>query len=448
MADTRYLLLRGHTWYVQVFIPRKLQHLFGGQRHLVQSLKTRDLTLAQSKRWRVVAEFHALIDRARQQVGQTDVLNEAIAWREHISKLRAGDLSRIRYDHVRPESLRGFALNDAVRLVEEDAGAVAAQYGQATAEAFTGIATGSATPLLHHVDSWLREGGNRGPLNLRTQGQYRSILAAFAVWCERSHVPPTIEAITPPVVGRYVTEAVATGMNPITHNSHISAGSSYWRWLVKRMGVKANPWERQSRSKASARNGGDKPKRPYTGDELRILLDGPADQEMADMICIGALTGMRLNEQYDLTCGDCRGGIFNIRQAKTAAGVRSVPVHSGLAEIVARRCKGKAATDYLFHEAGPLRPGRERSMAISKRFGRYRKSLGVDDHVEGQRQSRITAHSLRNWFITEARNAGIDVATVSAVVGQKVGNLADDLYSGGPTMDQRRKCVEAVTLPV
>jgi hypothetical protein len=36
---------------------------------------------------------------------------------------------------------------------------------------------------------------------------------------------------------------------------------------------------------------------------------------------------------------------------------------------------------------------------------------------------------------------------VAAIVGHRAGNLADDCYSGGPEMAQRRRCVEAVRLP-
>jgi integrase len=102
----------------------------------------------------------------------------------------------------------------------------------------------------------------------------------------------------------------------------------------------------------------------------------------------------------------------------------------------------------LFYEPGEVKEDRERSMAVSKRFGYYRKRLGVDDRLEGRRQSRIDFHSFRRWFVTKAREAGIDRATVAAVVGHEVGNLTDDTYSGGPSMALKRKCVEAVRLPL
>ena len=177
------------------------------------------------------------------------------------------------------------------------------------------------------------------------------------------------------------------------------------------------------------------------------LLSGGADTELADAMLVAALSGMRVEEIYRLTVADCTGGWFQIRAAKTRAGMRRVPIHTALCGLVAKRTTGKGADGYLFHEPGALRIGRERSMAASKRFGHYRKRLGIDAPIPGNRQSAIDFHSWRRRFVTMARNAGIDRATVAAVVGHEAGNVTDDVYSSGPRNDLLRACIEAVTLP-
>jgi integrase len=256
-----------------------------------------------------------------------------------------------------------------------------------------------------------------------------------------------VEAVTEVVAGRYVTEQlVARGVQWATANRRITAASAYWRWLRKRAGVKVNPWTGQSLSKAAGRNG-DKTKRPFSDAEADILLTGGAGVELADAMHVAALSGMRIEEIYRLTVADCADGWFRVRHAKTRAGVRRVPVHSALAAIVIRRCEGKTANAFLFHEPGPARDGRERSMALSKRFGRYRRALGVHETADGARHSRVDFHSWRRWFVTTARNSGVDRAVVAAVVGHEVGNLTDDTYSGGPGEKLLRACVEAVRLP-
>ena len=155
--------------------------------------------------------------------------------------------------------------------------------------------------------------------------------------------------MTPPVAGRFVTEALLRqGVDRATGNRRISAASAYWRWLVKRAGVPASPWRGQSLS----------------------------------------------------------------RQARARAGGRD-----------------------------------KRSAALSKRFGRYRRAVGVHEREDGRRHSRVDFHSWRRWFVTEARNAGADQAVVAAVVGHEVGNITYDVYAGGPSEALLRVCVEAVRVP-
>jgi integrase len=298
-----------------------------------------------------------------------------------------------------------------------------------------------------YVDRWLREGGSRGVVKARTQSQYRADLADLSDWLQRAGHHQLIEAVTKDVAGRFVSDMVAAGMDRTTLNRKISASSSYWRWLNKRTSITAQPWAGQSLSKAT-KPGEIRPKRPYDDSEVAALIAGGADQELRDAIHVGALSGMRIEEIYLLTVKDCRGGWFDITKAKTAAGIRKVPIHSGLAAVVARRTAGKAQDDFMFHEAGPPpKPGRERSMPASKRFGYYRKRIGVTDRIPGRRQDRVDFHSLRRWFSTKARQAGIDQATVAVVLGHKVGNITDDVYSGGPNVTMYQACVEAVVLP-
>jgi hypothetical protein len=110
---------------------------------------------------------------------------------------------------------------------------------------------------------------------------------------------------------------------------------------------------------------------------------------------------MRLDELHRLRVSDCAGGWFNVRVSKSRAGVRRVPVHSDLVALVERRTAGKAPTAFLFHEAAEV-PGRERSAPLSKRFGRYRQTVGVHEREEGRRHSAVDFHSFRRWFVTTA----------------------------------------------
>jgi integrase len=456
MSDMRWLQQRARGWYAVKEVPRPLVKVLG-KRRFVKSLGTRDRHVALARRHAALAEFQREIEQALSKTTRPPAVEAGMIWRETFAAIARGDPAAIGGTRARvvetadgpvelsPQDVADEAASDAFTAAVD---AFEREHGAAAAGTFAAIATGKTTPLLHYVDAWLAEGGSKGPLNERTRRQYRSDLAALEAWARQANVPPTIEAFTRPVVGRFVTDAlVSQGIDRGTANRKISAASSYWRWLVKRAGVKENPWSGQSLSRSTRADLTERRVRPFTDAEVATLLAGDADPEMADAIRVAALSGMRLDELYRLTVADCAGGWFDLRRAKTRAGIRRVPIHSALARIIARRTEGKPAGAFLFPEPGAAKPGRERSMAVSKRFGRYRIGLGVDERVDGRRHSRITFHSLRRWFVTKARGAGFDRAVVAAIVGHEAGNITDDAYSGGPDDELKRRCVEAVRLP-
>lgn len=457
-GDYRYLVQHNGfpTWHCVKEVPKKLQATVGKPR-LVKSLGTHDLKIARSRRWEALADFEKVLQAARALSGPDTAVQAGLTWRGILARIEAGDPATLRAhtlygDQWGPEnSHEPRPLQEVARdSVETDLGLLADHMGEENGRTLLAVAYGHATPLMHYVDAWLSEGGTKGPLNPRTASQYRSDVKRLATWAKSAGLPETVETFTKATAGRYVTETmVRPKVDPNTGNRWISAASAYWRWMGKRAGVDVNPWQGQSLAKTSVRsNGGVKSKRPATDAEVRALLDGSPGQELADLIRVAALSGMRLEEVYRLTVADCAGGWFRVRVSKTAAGVRRVPIHSELSGIVAGRCKDKPPGAFLFHEAGAAKEGRERSAAVSKRFGRYRKAQGVHDGKEGRRASAVDFHSLRRWFITTARNAGQDRAMVAAVVGHEAGNITDDVYSSGPSDEVRRSVVEAVKLPV
>lgn len=125
-----------------------------------------------------------------------------------------------------------------------------------------------------------------------------------------------------------------------TANKKLSALRQYWSWLEKIFGVKSNPWMRKSLPKTKAhRIAPDRPmgpERPFTDDEVRILLAGPADTDMTNTMRISALSGMRLDKIGQLRIGDCRDDTFSVTRSKSAAGVRTIPMHSARRPMIAQ----------------------------------------------------------------------------------------------------------------
>jgi integrase len=63
MSDRRYLKRRGESWYYQRAVPTPIRTRWHGPSPVIESLGTRDLTEAQSLRWKVNAKFQAEFDK-------------------------------------------------------------------------------------------------------------------------------------------------------------------------------------------------------------------------------------------------------------------------------------------------------------------------------------------------------------------------------------------------
>ena len=157
------------------------------------------------------------------------------------------------------------------------------------------------------VERWLAEVGER--FTKQTSSQHRAAVELFA---RSSHGPIPVGAVTRKMVGTFVSEVlVASGRQQATVNRIISSLSALWRWLVKRGFVEANPWVGQGTfSKRPIR--GQRPKRPYTKEELLGLLGADPTRlvgrrygaALADLMRLGLLTGARLNELCELGVRD------------------------------------------------------------------------------------------------------------------------------------------------
>ncbi len=93
MADTLYLKQRRQTWFTNIPVPRDLQEQLGKD-HIVQSLKTRDLSVAQRRRWSHVEDAHATFNRHRGSQGPTPEEIEDRAWKAYDQALREVEIAQ------------------------------------------------------------------------------------------------------------------------------------------------------------------------------------------------------------------------------------------------------------------------------------------------------------------------------------------------------------------
>lgn len=453
MTIKGYLEKHGNQFRVQVWVPLHLQSLYG-KKTIKVPLHTNSKTTANLMKLDVLNKLQREFREASKRVPASPVDNlteEAMRWREDLNSENPqtgyytdqGTGEEEEYDEYFVPS-----------LLRERAEEIAKEKGQNTASNFYKVAIGEATPMMSLLPRWLPE----TPIKDRQHTDYKRAVKKFADWC-KSTSAGSIEAVTRKLAGRYISEELVPKTNSVkTANKDISCLSSYWRWLMKRGHADSNPWEKQSLSKKLQPKSG---KRAFSEEEMIKLMTGTKDTFLLDLMSVAALTGMRREEILSLTVADCSGDQFNIRKAKTDAGVRLVPTHPDLKAIVIRRCEGRAGDKFLFEEADAKGSvSGERGDFAGKRFGYYRKKIGVDDQPEGQRQSNIDFHSFRRWFIRKARNAlqrgatGYDQWTIAAVVGHDASAPDAELqmtmgtYAGPQTKEAKVACVGAVKLPV
>lgn len=184
---------------------------------------------------------------------------------------------------------------------------------------------------------------------------------------------------------------------------------------------------------------------PFDQDQLQTLIK-EADETIRDLILMGLYSGCRLDELASLKRDDIVmiEGVrcFFIRKAKTAAGVRHVPIHSRLIGIVDKLLSQNYG-EYLFAQSNKItRADGKKGPWFSQAFTRLRRQ------VLPTATDRQCFHSLRGMFITALDRAGVPEQRIGAITGhteQKAKTEAFRTYSKGAGMKELSGYVELVS---
>ena len=148
-------------------------------------------------------------------------------------------------------------------------------------------------------------------------------------------------------------------------------------------------------------------------------------------------SGMRLTEAAQLWCEDIveTNGSWWIhvkegpgRELKSDASARAIPMHPELVKIglpdYVEKCRHagdlRLFPDLIIKPAtGHPQSGMVNSDAASKRFGYYRKQIGVGGQWED-------FHATRHTFVTEAHNCGVPDRMIAFLVGHEGGAIEQD----------------------
>lgn len=412
--------LRRNTWFATLHVPQDVQHVIGKSK-LFETLKTTDKRVAETRAAPIVAQWKARIAAAR---GQSDsFLEAALQWkRDHES-------------NPNPDAVRDHIEVEAIKM--------AASKGDRAGANFYAIATGLQEPLLPHYTDWAA----LLKLTPKTVDQMKKDVRVMV-----NHFG-TVEKITVPNVRDWIKELMQDSpakkrLSITSVKRIIGFCRNFWAYLqeIEKADIEKQPFvvptfAKKTSGKPASQRGGWV---PFTPTEVVSLLNharAKEDHELADLIRLGMYSGARIEELCALRAIDCTEEVLKINDSKTAAGIRTVPVHSELVAVI-KRLKDAAPDNtaaYLLPRLTFNKYG-DRSNAVGKRFGRLKQSLGLP--------ANKVFHSIRKTVVTQLENAGVPENLAADIVGHEKPRITYGLYSEGHSIDPMKDAIEKVKYPI
>lgn len=481
MADN--LERQGGVYHVRMAIPKDVQTAFGGRRILSKSLGTSDRNEAMRLRLPYLIQWKAEIKAARTarqlpEGWQEDVVEQATA----IGKVRQqGKFKAVGEPHqplppTDPALLELMKANGTAAMVyrltqlrlrdgiageiqlQEDFARLALRFLERQVKAKHTLSSDQFSELTALVNN---------PASYKPKSPLTSArLEAFRAFGEKQGLGRKsldIQASKLAVLSAYLTaegsplnfDTVAAWLDSLTvqqktKKQYIWAGSQFWQWAIKYDARwredykgKPNPFEDHTIPVLRGKAAVDAKRKAFNTGELAELYAAAMNGKNAhlpDLIALGAYTGARIEELCQLQIEDVitAEGIpaLAIKDSKTEAGIREIPIHADLAELV-KRLTADSKDGYLLPSSGGNKYG-IRSDPYSKAFGRLKTAM--------QYGRQHVFHSIRMCFITELHRADVAGVTLAAIVGHETGTVTFDVYSQGPSMKQKAQAIMKLRL--
>lgn len=440
----KYLELRNNVWYATLTIPADC-HQKIGKKKFKQTLETGNKRVADERKLPLIAKWKAQIKQARGT--PNSVIAEAMQWRQDLEEVnnQASAEAMASPGFISGGEFDGTPYEVLLSVAGDRAEAIEAEHSYAKAKEFYDIATGVKTPTAHYFDQW--EGQIR--LAKKTKDQMVKDVALFVARF------PLLEDVTRANAKKWINDLSAAGKGISSIDRILSFSRNYWRFLQAHDAVSDDEPLKgllTTTKAAKSRNKVKESNLPYQPEDVVKLWeaamvrpvgkakDAACDEQLADLIKVGAYTGARIEELCSLKVADVGNLSFRVVDTKTQAGRREVPVHSEINDLMERLASQAEETkdEYLFAGLTPNKYG-DRSNAIGKRFGRLKKALGFSE--------KYTFHSLRSTVITQLENAKVAENLAADIVGHEKPNITYGLYSGGADLETKREALELVKYP-
>lgn len=286
-------------------------------------------------------------------------------------------------------------------------------------------------------------------LREKTMNSYEQALRLFERWCKEQLQIETVDKVTESVIRRYIADLQERGkyafyadearketnfpdrrrdfrkpISPITINNYLRNLRAFFNWLDRDYLLKKNPMKKVRQLKANRQA------KEYISDEEFNRLTGNLDKsyfsEHRDyaMIVLMIDSGMRLGECSCLTMNDLILAKHQISlKAETTKGRkdRTVFFSTKTERILRRWIQFKdryVESDYLF----PVKQTGDHVevSTFETNFKNYLRRSGIND--------KISPHCLRNNFAKRCLMNGMDIYTLSKILGHSSVTVTEQAY--------------------
>jgi integrase len=424
MSLPKYLTKRKQGFYAVLEIPKALRPSFDNKPRFLQSLETRELRTAERRLPVVIAGWKALLDKAKGMDNpHTGFMWELMQWRETAKGIGVQGSD--------PELVGRWLAEDFLEKIEREKGNDAAQEA-------AGIIFGNNEPLKSHLEPWLATVTH---LSSKTQSLQKLAVSEFIGYFK------TTDKLTKQGIKEYLAHLRGEkGLSDKTISMRVSYIRSFAKYLDDHIGSEFLP---MVTTKALPRLSTAKTIKqrawvPFDADDVSKLYQAAldkkirgkkvGDRELADLIAVGAYSGCRIEELAQLRIEDFSSGSFKVRDAKTAAGIREVPIHPALLPTI-NRLKGDRKEGYLLAGSDKGSHGK-RGDALGKRFGRLKTELGYGE--------LSVFHSVRKAVVSLLEQAGVGENVTADIVGHDKPRITYGLYSSGTSLEQKAEALAKV----
>ena len=416
---------RRQKYYAVLDVPKALREQLGVSRRFVKSLQTDSESIARIRVLPVIAKWKQEIVLAKASGNSgNQLLDSVVRVRQDAQRLKGDgfdehDIQWIHEDVAYSRSWdneRGGFVTDDIPLADA-----------------VSVVHGSSLLLAEHIEEHL----DGKDCTVKSKDMAKTTLLAFCK--EFLHAEDVTERRVRDWIIRTMEQERKLSYNTIKRD--MSSIKVYWRWLKRYKSLDtAYPFEdilppvpnKNSKSKSSIDIIGFS-----IPDYHKILGAVPdKDRNLRNLIILGAHTGCRLDELCALKLEDVSSDRFQIVDAKTNAGLRTVPIHAAITQLVAELVD-TSADGYLIDGESDNNQYNSRSGGIGHRFSRLKTKLGY--------KRNQVFHSWRHSMTTQLENAERPLSQIQRIIGHTVSGMTLSRYSDGLAFETSKEIINLVS---